>query len=79
MSYDTLAVLYHQLSDLARIPQSILTQIGNYKNFQSSVSHFLGQAKSCEHNPQWNPLIIEVKRCREYFFNKRVNFSEKIE
>ena len=61
MSYDTLVLLYHQLFDLSRIPQSIQVQIENYKNFLSSVSHFLGEAKSCEFNPQWNPLIIKVK------------------
>ena len=60
VSYDTLVVLYHQLFDLSRLSPAIESQITKYKKFLTSVSHFLGEAKSCEYNPQWNPLIIKV-------------------
>ena len=60
VSYDSLVVLYHQLFDLSRISPVIQTQIRNYQQFLSSVSHFLEEAKSCDYNPQWNPLIIKV-------------------
>ena len=62
ISYDTLEMIYQQLFDMSRKSHtlSLQSKVKNYKNFLSSASEFLRQAKSCEYNPQWNPRIVKV-------------------